>query len=235
MSKINIYVRNTTESDLGSVIKLCELVYPDAKPWTAEQLRSHLQVFPEGQLVAVDKDTEEVVGMAASLIILWNDYEFGASWLDFTDGGYFRNHDPEHGKTLYGAEVMVSPQRQGAGIGKLLYAGRRDIVKKFSLLRIRAGARLRGYADHARRMDAEEYVAKIITGKLGDPTLSFQIKQGFHVIGIVDRYLKVDPGASLGYAAVIEWLNEDLAEDKDYRAREKFRQKLLEQYPALFA
>ncbi|GEM_PF-1459647 len=43
--------------------------------------------------------------MAASLIVLWNDYDMKASWRDFTDHDMFTNHDPERGRTLYGAEV----------------------------------------------------------------------------------------------------------------------------------
>ena len=42
-----------------------------------------------------------------------------------------------------------------------------------------------------------------------DPTLSFQLKEGFHVLAVVPHYLSDDP-ESLGYAAVIEWLNPEL-------------------------
>ena len=55
-------------------------------------------------------------------------------------------------------------------------------------------------------MAAEEYVAKIIKGEIKDPTLSFQIKQGFRIIAVVDGYLEHDR-ESLGEAAIIEWLN----------------------------
>ena len=48
----------------------------------------------------------------------------------------------------------------------------------------------------------------------GDPTLSFQLKQGFHVLAVVSKYLRNDP-ESHGYAALIEWLNPDLASDAD--------------------
>ena len=79
--------------------------------------------------------------MAASLIVLWDDYDMTSSWRDFTEHGTFRNHDPK-GRTLYGAEVMVHPDEQGRGIGKKLYAARRELVRRMGLLRIRAGARL---------------------------------------------------------------------------------------------
>jgi GNAT superfamily N-acetyltransferase len=151
-------------------------------------------------------DAENVVGMAASLIVSWDDYEFDTTWRDFTAGGTFTNHDPTRGRTLYGAEVMVDPARQGQGIGSALYAARRTLTIRLNLRRIRAGARLRGYHRVAAHMTPAEYVAKIELGELTDPTLSFQLKHGFRIIAVVAGYLADDP-ESLGHAAVIEWLN----------------------------
>ncbi len=72
--------------------------------------------------------------MAASLIVFWDDYDMSTSWRDFTAQGHFMNHDPAIGRTLYGAEVMVAPDRQGQGIGAMLYAARRAIARQFALL-----------------------------------------------------------------------------------------------------
>lgn len=105
----SIEVRTTRAADIPEIIAMCKRVYPESEPWSAAQIESHLTVFPEGQFAAVSAETGQLVGMAASLIILWDDYEDHMSWRDFTDTGYFRNHDPERGRTLYGAEVMVDP------------------------------------------------------------------------------------------------------------------------------
>lgn len=67
-------------------------------------------------------------------------------------------------------------------------------------------------------MTAEEYVIRIIRHELRDPTLSFQLRQGFHVLAVVPNYLKNDP-ESLGYAALIEWVNRRVAKPEDYRGR----------------
>ncbi len=189
------------------MITLTEATYPGSPPWREKQLHSHIAQFPEGQLVAIDKASGEVVGMAASLIILWDDYNFDSNWRDFTSNGTFANHDPVRGKTLYGAEVMVLPGRRGLGIGKALYAARREIAERFELKRIRAGARLRGYHRVAHRMTAAEYAERIARGQMRDATLSFQLREGFHVLGVAENYLGHDP-ESLGWAAVIEWLNQ---------------------------
>ncbi|HUZ46562.1 MAG TPA: GNAT family N-acetyltransferase [Terriglobia bacterium] len=214
----SVAVRNTRPEDFGAVIEIGRETYPASPPWTPVQLASHLRVFPEGQFVAVETDSERVVGMAASLIVHWEDYDPMEQWRDFTDFGMFTNHDPERGSTLYGAEVMVSPSEQRRGVGSKLYAARRRLVEELGLRRIRAGGRLRGYGRYANRMSAEEYVMKVVNGELRDPTLSFQLKHGFHVLAVVAGYLTHDP-ESLGYAAVIEWINEQVAKPEDYAAR----------------
>ncbi len=218
-SKSSIIVRNTRPEDFAGIIKMTEEVYPTSRPWSEKQLSSHLRVFPEGQLVAVDTDTNDIVGMAASLIVLWEDYAHTGSWREFTDGGMFTNHDPEDGRTLYGAEVMTHPKRQRMGIGHALYVARREITRKFRLKRIRAGGRLRGYVRYAEEMTAIDYVTRVVRGELKDPTLTFQMREGFDVIAVVADYLGSDP-ASQGYAALIEWINEEVATARDYEGRD---------------
>ena len=212
-----VVVRNTRREDFRGIGELSLAVYPHSPPWNETQLGSHLEVFPEGQFVAIEAETNKVVGMAASLIVLWDDYDMTADWATFTNRGLFTNHDPARGRTLYGAEVIVHPTRQGAGIGKKIYAARRELTERLGLLRIRAGARLPGYHKHAQRMSAEDYVARVVQGRLGDPTLSFQLKQGFHVLAVAGRYLMHDP-ESQEFAAVIEWLNSAVATPADYAA-----------------
>lgn len=198
------------------MIALCGKVYPESRPWTTAQLASHLAVFPEGQLVVEEIATGRIVGMASSLVLRWDDYDFHADWKAWTAGGYFTNHDPEGGRTLYGAEVMVDPEMQRRGIGKRLYAARRALVRRLGLRRIRAGARLRGYHRHAAKLTPRQYVEKVVAGELRDPTLSFQLREGFRVIAVVPSYLANDP-ESLGHAVVIEWLNPDFEEGRESR------------------
>ena len=215
---MKVVIRNTIMSDFTGIIEMTREVYPDSPPWSMEQLASHLKVFPEGQFVAIDQDSGAVVGMAASLVVLWDDYEMTAGWRDLTDRGMFTNHDPVRGRTLYGAEVMVPPARQSAGIGAKLYKARRGLAERAGLLRIRAGSRLRGYHRYAKQLSAEDYVSKVIRGELRDPTLSFQLKHGFEVLAVVPNYLRHDP-ESLGFAALIEWINQKAAKPEHTAGR----------------
>lgn len=208
-----VVVRPTTEADFEAIGELCRLVYPGHPPYGRPELESHLALFPEGQLTAVERGgdgdggagEERVVGMAASLVVTWDDYDVDLHWYDFTADGFFTNHDPT-GRTLYGAEVMVHPRYQGRGVGSRLYEARDELLSRLGLARIRAGARLRGYHAYAGHMAAREYVDRVVAGEIRDPTLSFQLNRGFHVLAVVSGYFPNDP-ESLGWAAVIEKLN----------------------------
>jgi predicted amidohydrolase/ribosomal protein S18 acetylase RimI-like enzyme len=202
----DVLIRHTRRDDVPEIMELSRLCYPHDTPWTEEQLLAHQRIFPEGQFVAVDRASGRVVGMAASLVVAWDDYDMETDWQDLTSEGTFENHDPIHGRTLYGAEIMVHPSVRRQGIAGRLYQARRDLVAHLGLLRIRAGGRLRGYHRHAATMSPSEYVDAVVKGTLSDPTLSFQLSQGFKVLGVVRHYCEPDP-ESLGHAAVIEWLN----------------------------
>ncbi len=52
---------------------------------------------------------------------------------------------------------------------------------------------------------------------LSDPTLSSQINQGFLPLAVAPDYPQAP--ASLGFAAVIEWLNSEVATAEDHAVR----------------
>lgn len=211
----NYSVRRSELKDIPAIVEICRAVYPGSPTWSPHQLASHQEVFPEGQMVVVSNETQKIVGMASSLIVDWHDYDWNTPWRDFTDHGMFTNHNPVSGRTLYGAEIMVHPDCQRTGVGQLIYEVREDLARRLNLLRIRAGARLIGYHAHASKMSADEYVLAVVNGTLQDATLSFQLKRGFHVLRVISGYLRHDP-ESLGNAAVIEWINPNVATNADY-------------------
>lgn len=216
-----IRVRTTRPSDHDDIVEVSHLVYPPSLAWTYRELESHQRVFPEGQIVAIDENSNTLVGTAMSLTVLWEDYEITDDYIDFTDNGMFTNHDAG-GRTLYGAEVFVHPDARGRGIGRRLYDARRILCRQLGLLRIRAGARLPGYESWSDRLSIHDYVLEVIRGRIFDPTLSFQLRNGFHVIQVVSGYLAPD-AQSANYAALIEWINTDVAKESELeRARRRY-------------
>ncbi len=200
-------VRQATRADISELMALNRRAYPtlaeDNVVWGEAHLRSHLRVFPEGQLVAEQKG--RIVGAAASLVVhLGPDPLRPHTWAGITDSGYFTNHDP-NGDTLYGADVYVDPDARGAGVGAALYEARRQLCRKLNKRRILAGGRLWNYSDHADRMTPAEYAHRVVAGELRDLVLSFQLREGFVFRGVMPHYLR--DARSGNWASLIEWLN----------------------------
>ncbi len=195
--------RSTTHKDIDALLRLQKAVYPSIAPWRSDQLAQQLEVFPQGQLVAIVDD--QIVGCASSLVILWDEWADEHTWSEITSAGTFEHHNPQ-GYTLYGAEVFVDPRITGQGIGHALYDGRRDLCRQMNLRRIIACGRLPGYHKLAAEMPVELYAKKVLWGDLTDPVLSFQLREGFRYCGIMHGYIPED-AQSCSHAALIVWLN----------------------------
>lgn len=198
-------IRHLTLADTVAASELQRRVYQSIPAFTHEQFSKLLRTFPQGQFAA-DVDGK-LVGIAISLVILWDDYSLHHTWLSVTNNGHFDTHDMG-GRTLYGAEVCVAPETRGQGVGHGLYEARRRLCRAMNLKRIIAGGRLPGYREHAAHMAPEEYAKRVIWGDFYDPVLRFQLDEGFDYCGILHGYLPTDP-ESIGNAALIVWLNRD--------------------------
>jgi GNAT superfamily N-acetyltransferase len=200
---LKIIVRQTRVSDIKPLIDLQKRVYPTIPSWREDLLQHQLEVFSRGQLVA--EANGHLVGAASSLVVSWDEWEVQHTWQEITARGSFDTHNP-HGLTLYAAEVFVNPEFRSSGIGHALYQERRRLCRKFNLKRIIACGRLPGYHHYADQMSVELYAQKVIWGDIHDPVLSFQLHEGFNYCGTVSGYIPEDQ-ESLGYAALIVWLN----------------------------
>jgi len=206
-----IKIRRWTPADIKGIVACQRAAYRDF-PYeslcTAREYKLQLAAFPDGQLLA--ELDGKIVGYAASLIVQIDD----ASWHNYseiTGSGTFSTHTPS-GDTLYGADIAVHPDHRGMGIAGQLYEARKRILKRFNLRRMVAGGRIPGYRNHAGRMTAEEYVAKVVAGELKDPALNAHLKAGYRVRAVHLDYLQ--DASSLDYATFIEYENPDYRPEK---------------------
>jgi GNAT superfamily N-acetyltransferase len=204
-----ITVRRAAQTDVPALLELNVAAYPvlaaENVVWSAQQLASHQRIFPEGQLVV--EQGGRVVGASATLLVhLGGDPLRSHTWSEATARGHFTNHDPS-ADTLYGADVYVHPEARGQGVGAALYEARRALCRRLNKRRILAGGRLWNYVEAAGSWSPEEYAERVVRGELRDLVLSFQLREGFVLRGIMPGYLN-DP-RSMNYASLIEWLNPD--------------------------
>lgn len=202
----NIVIRNLLAEDIPRIIKLQKESFPYMAAvgavWKPEHLEAHIKIFPQGQFCAAYGD--EVVGSCSSLITRLEPEYKEHTWYEVCGGGFFKNHMPS-GDSLYAADVSVHPKFRRLKIATKLYKARRQLAIILNLKRIIAGGRLFNYCDYAKYLTPQDYVQKVIDGKIQEPVLSFQLANGFKFIKILPNYLN-DP-RSLNYATFIEWKN----------------------------
>ena len=169
---------------------------------TVAHFAKQYEIFPQGQIVALDGT--RVVGQGSGFFI---DFDFAHPDHTFSEicaGFYFTNHDPA-GAWYYGADISVHPDYRGRGIGKRIYAARKDVVQRTNRRGIVAGGLIPGFADHKHAMSVAEYVDKVVAGALFDSTLTFQLKMGFEVRGLLENY--IEDSASDNWSTLIVWDN----------------------------
>jgi GNAT superfamily N-acetyltransferase len=172
------------------------------------------EVFPEGGFVVLDG--EEVVGFALGCFVDF-DFDHPVHHIDEVVGPLgCDNHDP-HAPWSYGTDIAVRTDQRGRGIGHRLYEVRKDLVRRHNRRGIVAGGVIPGFADHKHEMTADEYIAKVAAGELRDPTLTFQISNGFEALGAIPGYW-TDPAVD-DHACLIVWRNPD--HDPDALAAEQ--------------
>ncbi len=209
----NVRVRTLTRDDYDQVVALQLKCFPGMKPWAREQFFSQITTFPEGQ-IGVDYNGK-LVASSSSLILNFALYGEWHGWKEISDGGFITNHDPE-GNTLYGIEIMVDPEYRAMKLARRLYDARKQLARERNLMRIVIGGRIPGYAEHADRMTAREYVQKVMEKVLIDPVLTTQLANGFVLKRLLPDYLKSDE-ESRGYATLLEWTNLDYVPDPKRR------------------
>lgn len=169
-----------------------------------EHFLRHCELFPEGNFVAIAGD--QVVGLGSGFL---TDFDFDDpdhTFQEIIAGGFYTNHNPD-GLWYYGGDISVHPGFRRRGIGSKLYARRKAVVKRLNRRGIVGGGLLPGFAAYKQSMSPKEYVAQVIKGELYDSTLSFQLRQGFMVRGLLQNY--IEDSASDNWSVLIVWENPD--------------------------
>ena len=204
--KAKLVLRNATGTDIPSLVELTRKVYGGDNGHSADMLRGQQAQFPTGQFVAEYEG--KIVGFCATFRIDEETAMTPHTWDEITGGGYASRHDPD-GDWLYGMDVCVDEAYRGLRIGRRMYAARKKLCQKLGLRGIVFGGRLPGLEKRIKAVGSvEAYVKSVREGRHRDPTMSFQLRNGFELIGVLERYVPGDR-ESMGYAAHLAWRNPD--------------------------
>ncbi len=192
-------------AELEALQQICLPTLGDDELLLEEHFLKHCELFPKGNFVAIT-DNGKIVGLGSGFLI---DFDFDHPdhrFNEIIDEGYYTQHDP-NGDWYYGADITVHPDYRRRGIGGMLYAARKGIIRRLNRKGLVAGGLIPGYADYKDTLTVQEYVEQVVASDLYDPTLSFQLKHGFEVRGLLEDY--IDDAASDNWSTLLVWENPD--------------------------
>lgn len=178
--------------------------YPTADPADLYDEPSLLLLandYPEGCFAGFDDDLLVAMGVGIQIHFDLDDPIHRIA--DIVPDDHSSSGHTPGGEWYYGSGIATRPEYRRRGIGSELYQLRKDVCRRRNLRGIVAGGVIPGYADHKDRLTADEYIAEVRAGRLYDPTLSFQIENGFEAICGLPDYI-IDPAVD-SWAALIVW------------------------------
>lgn len=222
-SKLNI--RNARPADAKGIADLTSRVYAGTgmHGYSEGAVMGQINNFPDGQFVILVDD--KIVGYCATFRISEKLALKAHSWAEITGNGYASRHNPS-GDWLYGMEVCVDPEYRGYRLGQRFYNERKKLCETLNLKGIVFGGRLPTLSKRIKKYGTiENYIEAVSSKKARDPVLSFQLHNGFEVIGVLPEYLHVDH-QSMGYGVHLAWRNpkrpadDEIGTTKNYGGRQ---------------
>ncbi|RZK43228.1 MAG: GNAT family N-acetyltransferase [Pedobacter sp.] len=229
---MNIEIRKLTISDYKDLRETMVQAYDASGSgiWSKANIQNLLNIFPDGQqCITVDG---VVVACSLSIIVDYDIFGDNHTYEQITGKYTFSTHTSK-GNVLYGIEVFVHPEYRGLRLARRLYEARKELCELLNLESIIAGGRIPGYHEHAVELTPRQYIDKVKTKEIYDPTLTFQISNDFHVRKVLKNYLPGDL-ESKEYATLIEWNNIYYQDNVSARSAKTIRLGLVQWQMRLF-
>lgn len=214
-----IIIQRTQPANAKDCEAIQLLAYPTLSPeelFTADHIAHHTHIFPEGQFVAIDTTSGKAVGMCAGY--LTEHKKIGKrKFLDVISQGWLDEHNP-NASYYYGVDMSILPSYRGKGIARMLYEARKKVCIELNLKGIVICGIMPGFAKFKEHISPYDYVNLVVDGKVFDPTLSVQMRNGFHPEYLLPNHFEDE--TTDGWALFMEWTNPNYI---DRKAEELFK------------
>jgi GNAT superfamily N-acetyltransferase len=185
-------VCRTRPEHAAQLEELQRIVFPTLAPeerFLAPHYLRHIELFPEGQLCAIDRAAgDRVVGMTSTIRLDMDLDRPAHTFAEVIAGGWLTSHEPA-GRWLYGADLGAHPAYRRRGIARALYAARHELARAAGLLGQVTVGMPSGYGAVKHQLTAAQYYDELARGARQDPTISAQLRIGFEPRGLLPGYL----------------------------------------------
>lgn len=201
----HVLITRTRPEHVAALAAAQRLAFPtlvEEELLTVPKYLKHIELFPDGQIVALARENgrELPVGSTSTFRTNFDFINHKHTFMEAIADGWLTTHEPD-GQWLYGADVSVHPKYRGFKLGRKLYDARRELVRRLNLRGEVAGGLFPGYEQYKDQLSIAQYILQVTQGKIFDPTLSVQIRNGFRVRGIL--YDHISDSRSNNAAALI--------------------------------
>lgn len=171
------------------------------------QYRKHLEIFPEGQMIALDGD-KVIAGSTCMRYHCDIDHPGHHTFSEVIAGGWLTTHEPD-GEWLYGMDISVHPDYRQRGIARGFYRMRQLVARAHDMKGQISVGMLNGFINYKDQYSIDAYYEKVKSGEIFDPTLSVQQKIGFEIRGLIKEYLS-DPTCGNAGALIVLDVNKEV-------------------------
>ncbi|MDZ4763787.1 MAG: GNAT family N-acetyltransferase [Chloroflexota bacterium] len=175
---------------LGAMQRTIFPTLPDSELFTEAKYRKHIELFPQGQFVVlVYKDGAWLpVGSSSTYRTTFDFDHYDHTYDEAIAGGWLTCHE-RSGDWLYGVDMAMHPDYRGLRIGRRLYDARQALVQHLNLRGEIAGGLMPHYELHRKDLSVAQYALRVWQGKLYDPTLTMQIRNGFRIRALLYNHI----------------------------------------------
>lgn len=208
----HLKIAEIKKKDYPQLKTLMDRVYVNlGGAWSKTTITTLIDSFPEGQIALFDHD--KLIGMVLTMRVNYQRFSNPHTYDDLLGQREIIKDDPK-GDALYGIDALIDPDYRGYRLGRRLYDARKELCRQMNFRAILAGGRIPKYHNY-QDMTPGEYIDAVENREIYDPTLSFQLSNGFIVKRILTGYLP-DDKQSKGFATLLEWAN-IYYEPQDYK------------------
>lgn len=215
-------VRTIELRDIPRLLWIESIAWRNGVQFGEAHFRSHLRIFPEGQLCFEDEQGA-VWGFVNLMRFRFSPRRpLGRSWAEITADGHIATHDPR-GNWLFGVNLSVHPHGYFSGATEALLVAAAKVCASLHLRGIMLGGRMPGYARWLRRR-SREAVAPVVSdialarsymdarvedengvGRRLEPQLGLYESYGLRILAPIPGYMP--DGKSGDFGVAMTWTN----------------------------